>query len=366
MKAISPLSAQCRSSNTRATVLRSARCSKNRLQALKRSSRSARRPLDEPEELLEPGLDPLPLRGVGDVLRERLAQLAERRGLVLRLDDPRAAAKHLRERPVRDSVAVGEASAAVPVDGVDHAVRVLLELPGEARLPDAGDPDHRQQVCATLGRRRVEEVLDEPELALATDERRLEARRSALASARGHDPRRPVERDGLGLPLQLVAPGLLVRDRRLGRAPGRVADEDGSGIGRRLDARGGVHEVPGDHALALGADRDCCLSGEDAGARLERRVELGDGGHEVECRADRALRVVLLCDRRSPDRHDGVADELLDRASVALDDRAGGLEVPGEELTRVLGVALLGGGREADEVGEEDGDETTFGRGTGR
>ena len=47
-----------------------------------------------------------------------------------------------------------------------------------------------------------------------------------------------------------------------------------------------------------------------------------DGRDEVERRANGPLGVVLVCDRRSPDGHDGVADELLDGAAVALDDRA--------------------------------------------
>ena len=38
-----------------------------------------------------------------------------------------------------------------------------------------------------------------------------------------------------------------------------------------------------------------------------------------------------------------------------------GVEVAGQELAGVLGVAALGGGREADEVGEEDGDEPALG-----
>ena len=48
---------------------------------------------------------------------------------------------------------------------------------------------------------------------------------------------------------------------------------------------------------------------------LQRR----DGVDELERRTDRALGVVLVGDRRAPDRHDRVADELLDRAAVALD-----------------------------------------------
>ena len=79
----------------------------------------------------------------------------------------------------------------------------------------------------------------------------------------------------------------------------------------------------------------------------------GDGRDELEAGPDRSLGVVLLGDRGPPDRHDGVADELLDDAPVAADDGAGELEVAREELPHLLRVALLGERREADEVAEQ-------------
>ena len=93
---------------------------------------------------------------------------------------------------------------------------------------------------------------------------------------------------------------------------------------------------------------------------LSAGIELGHGRDEVEARSHGAFRVVLGRRRSSPDRHDRVADELLDGAAVALDDRARGVEVAGEELARLLGVAALGDGRETHEVREEDGDEATL------
>ena len=75
----------------------------------------------------------------------------------------------------------------MPPDLVDQAVDVLLELPGQPRLPDPGDPDHRDQVRLALLGAGVEELLDEPELAVAADERRLEAGRLLRAAAGGGD-----------------------------------------------------------------------------------------------------------------------------------------------------------------------------------
>ena len=97
----------------------------------------------------------------------------------------------------------------------------------------------------------------------------------------------------------------------------------------------------------------------------ERRDRLG----ERERRAHRPFRVVLASHRRAPDRHHCVADELLDRAAQAFDQRAAALEVLAEELADVLGVTMLGQRREADQVGEQHRDEPSLGdrgRGCGR
>ena len=73
-----------------------------------------------------------------------------------------------------------------------------------------------------------------------------------------------------------------------------------------------------------------------------------------------ALGVVLVRDRRAEERHDRVADELLDRAAEALELRAQALVVRAEQRLDVLGIELLGARREADEVAEDDGDDFTL------
>ena len=180
------------------------------------------------------------------------------------------------------------------------------------------------------------------------------------------DAERPPERHRLRLALQLVLARRGVRDGGLGRTPGGLADEDAAWLGGGLDARGGVDEVARDHALALGADRDRRLAGEHPGTRTElRRADLvaqrGNRRHEVEPDTYRALGVVLGRGRRPPDRHDRVADELLDRAAVELDQPPARVEVAREKLAHLLGVARLRERGEADQVGEEDGDEPAFG-----
>src|SRR5204863_8168566 len=98
--------------------------------------------------------------------------------------DPGPHAHHLGERPVRDAVPVGETAAAVPVDVADQPVDVALELRREPCLADPGDPDDRDELRPALVARGVEEALDQAQLPLAADERRLETGRAALAAAR--------------------------------------------------------------------------------------------------------------------------------------------------------------------------------------
>ena len=99
---------------------------------------------------------------------------------------------------------------------------------------------------------------------------------------------------------------------------------------------------PGDHPLAARTDGHRGLAGQHAGAGLEARAERLDRVDDLEGRADAALGVVLVGDRGAPDRHHRVADELLDRAAVALDLLPGGVEVPAQQLADLLGVPALG------------------------
>ena len=93
-----------------------------------------------------------------------------------------------------------------------------------------------------------------------------------------------------------------------------------------------------------------------------REAVAGDGRDELEAGPDGTLGVVLLRDRCAPDRHDGVADELLDDPAVAGDDGTGEVEVAREELSHLLGVVPLRERREADEIAEQDRDVAQLGR----
>ena len=61
----------------------------------------------------------------------------------------------------------------------------------EPRLADAGDAGDRDELRLPSSAERVEQLLDEPELAVAADERRLEARRPHAPRARRRPPAAP-------------------------------------------------------------------------------------------------------------------------------------------------------------------------------
>ena len=103
---------------------------------------------------------------------------------------------------------------------LDHAVEVLLELPGEPALADAGLADDRHEPGAPLARRRVELLLEEAQLVVPADERRPRARRPGRRR-----PVRATTRDGAprrhrrGLALEHLLAGRLEGDAPR-RAPG--------------------------------------------------------------------------------------------------------------------------------------------------
>ena len=72
---------------------------------------------------------------------------------------------------------------------------------------------------------------------------------------------------------------------------------------------------------------------------------------------DGSLRVVLVRGGRAEERHDRIADELLDGAAVALELRADAFVVRTQDRLDVLGIHRLGLRREPDEVAEDDRDD---------
>jgi hypothetical protein len=196
------------------------------------------------------------------------------------------------------------------------------------------------------------------QLSGAPDERRLDRLRAPDAAHVGEDAQRAPDVDRLAAALDHVRAGVLEGQRLLGRLPGHVVDEHRAGRRERLDPGRRVDGVADDHSLADGVELDGRLAGEDARAHLQLvdadpRGQAGDRRTEVEARPHRALGVVLARERRTPERHHGVADELLDRPAIGADGPAGDLEVLRENLADLLRVAALAERGVADQVGEQ-------------
>ena len=100
-----------------------------------------------------------------------------------------------------------------------------------------------------------------------------------------------------------------------------------------FEPRGHVHRVPGGEPL-LCSGHD--LTGRDADAYLH--AELGHGLSHLERGAHRAQCIVFVQLRDPEDGHDGVADELLDRSAVPLDDRLHAFEVARQQPAQRLWI----------------------------
>ena len=173
----------------------------------------------------------------------------------------------------------------------------------------------------------VEEVFEHAQLAVPADERRLQAFDPLRTAAGGHHLQGAVQRQRLGLSLEHVGPGRLVAHGGVGGTARRLPDEHRARCRHRLDPARRVHEVARHQALAVGAEVDRRFTGEDPGTQAQvRSTEVlphrADRGNELQGRAHRPLRVVLVGDRRTPDGHHRIADELLHDSAVADHDRA--------------------------------------------
>ena len=228
MKSSRPASAHWRSSNRRPTVPVDASRSKNVRQAAEQLVATAGRRVADAQQRQHRRLDPASFALVRDVRREHLRDLRPGRLRVVRLEEAGARADHLAERPERDPLAVGRRAAVVPPDAFDHAVDVLQELPGEPALADPGLARDRDEPGALLAGGGVEEVLEQAQLLVAADERRLEPVAPAATPALADDAQGQPGGHRRCLALQDLLAGGLEGDRAGRGSLGRVADEHGA------------------------------------------------------------------------------------------------------------------------------------------
>ena len=103
---------------------------------------------------------------------------------------------------------------------------------------------------------------------------------------------------------------------------------------------------------------------------IEILVQRGEGLAHLGCGADRPQRIVLMDLGNPEDGHDGVADELLDGATVVFDRGLHRVEVAFHDVTERFRVERLTHRRRAHHVAEHDRDglanlRGAFGRGEG-
>ena len=234
-----------------------------------------------------------------------------------------AGADHLAQRPERDPLRrtpVSGPGATRPSSTTPSVY--LLNSHARRLLPMPAGTDDRHEARPPLARGGVEQVLEQAHLVVAAHERRLQALGAAATADLRHDAQRTPRGDRGRLALEVLLAGRLERDAVRRGAHGRLTDQHGAGRGHRLEPGGGVDEVARDHPLVRGADGDGGLAGEHAGPGLDAGAQLAHRVDQLQRGPHRALRVVLARDRRAPDGHHRIADELLDGAAVPGDDVA--------------------------------------------
>ena len=170
--------------------------------------------------------------------------------------------------------------------------------------------------------------------------------------------------DALRLALQLEGLHRLGFDRMADEAIGRLSKQD---LVRRrglLEASRRVDRVTGHEPLPRPRVARHDLAGVDARAisdphappLLELVVERRQALAHLDGGPNGPESVVLLRARKAEDRHDRVADVLLDRPAVLLQSAAHLVEVAGHHLAHRLRVQALGHRRRTLQVREEDRD----------
>ena len=258
--------------------------------------------------------------------------------------DSRGGLHHFGERPVRDALAVRERAA----EEHGRALDAFGELAREAALADTGIAVDREERRAAVADRARIRVLEQLELRLAADERRLDGRdRRALVGGADDAARR----DRVAEAAQLEEAGRLELDTPTDETRRAGADEDLPRLGALLQPRG---EVDG---LARGEGRRGVvgddLAGLDSDAGLE--AQLANALERRQRGTDRALGVVLVRERHAEGRHDGVPGELLDGSAVRDDAVRDLVEEPADAPPDDLGIGLGDELGRADEVHEENG-----------
>ncbi len=130
-----------------------------------------------------------------------------------------------------------------------------------------------------------------------------------------------------------------------------------------LQTRSGVDDVADDSfSIASLLELDNCLSGGDSHPYGESEIGLGciellDRFQDADGCPHRPLRIVLVRHRSAEDGEHPIAHELFQSAPEPFDVLTYPRVVDGQTTTAVFGIGPFGVGGEANQVGEEDGDD---------
>src|SRR4051794_22362905 len=206
----------------------------------------------ETEQVQQGGSDPDPLRLVRNMLLEHGGDGRARDLLVVGLMKPCTPSDHLPECPERDAFPIGGTPTVMPPDRLDEPVDVLEELPRKTRLADAGRSDDAHETRSAFSARRVEQVLQLPQLLVPSGEWSLEGFGTADAPALGDDPDGAPRRQGRDLAFEGEVVDWFEDDGLAGGPNRRLADEHRRWWRDALQPARSVDEVARDHSLIAG------------------------------------------------------------------------------------------------------------------
>lgn len=119
------------------------------------------------------------------------------------------------------------------------------------------------------------------------------------------------------------------------RTPDLVGNQGLTGPGEIVETRRQIHRITGHRIFCMGSAAGAAghhHAAGDANMGLHFAADrLGKAGHgllNIECRADRAKRVVVMSGESAEHGHDRVADMLVDGPAKVFDDLVNGLEIP--------------------------------------
>ena len=232
---------------------------------------------------------------------------------------------------------------------------MALELRDESRLAHAGWTDDGHEGGPAIGLDSPEGLLEDGQLLVTADEARLHPQARPLAPGPGLDAQRAPGRHWFGLALEDKRVERLVFDDSPGARVDRWPYHDLARFGCRLQARGGVDGVAGQHAISRPAgtfDVDQDLARLHADAHRQRRlafgreaaVQLGEDGLHLEANPNRPFRVVLVGLRNAEHGQDRIAHEFLEESFVAADLHRQPVEGAANDRLHDLGILVLGEG----------------------